>query len=162
MRKVHVAQISDEQLFEQYRSGGDRTAIRTLIERHVHDLLAFLTRMVGDRAGAEDVFQETFLQIHQSMDTFDTTRRFRPWLFTIAANKARDMLRKRVRRQEVRCQMAAGDSHANSSLPAGKPQSRRRERDRFASTAPASFAVGPSLSVSRDDPRHSFSSETGK
>lgn len=91
---------TDEQLFEKYR-GGDMAAMRTLLERHVHDLLAFLTRMVGDRAGAEDVFQDTFLQIHQAAGTFDATRRFRPWLFTIAANKARDYLRRRGRRRTL-------------------------------------------------------------
>ena len=47
---------------------------------------------------AEDVFQEAFLQVHQSADQFDPSRRFRPWLFTIAANKARDMIRSQARR----------------------------------------------------------------
>jgi RNA polymerase sigma-70 factor, ECF subfamily len=89
---------SDEAIFERYR-GGDRGALRTLIERHQAELLRFLTRLVGDSAGAEDVFQEAFLQIHLSADTFDATRRFRPWLFTIAANKARDYLRRKGRRR---------------------------------------------------------------
>jgi RNA polymerase sigma-70 factor, ECF subfamily len=92
--------ITDEQLFENYRKG-DKTAIRTLIERFHDDLMRFLTRLVGERAGAEDVFQETFLQIHQAADTFDATRRFRPWLFTIAANKGRDFLRRRGRRRTL-------------------------------------------------------------
>lgn len=91
-------QTSDEVLFEQYRTG-DRGALRTLIERHQGELLRFLVRLTGDTAGAEDVFQETFLQIHLSADTFDPTRRFRPWLFTIAANKARDYLRRKSRRR---------------------------------------------------------------
>lgn len=89
---------SDEVLFEQYRQG-DRASLRTLIERHQPDLMRFLTRLTGDTAGAEDVFQDTFLQIHLSSDTFDPTRRFRPWLFTIAANKARDYLRRKGRRR---------------------------------------------------------------
>ena len=88
---------TDEKLFEAYRKG-DNTALRTLIERHQDELLRFLYRLTGDRAAAEDVFQETFLQVHQSMDSFDITRRFRPWVFTIAANKARDYLRKKGRR----------------------------------------------------------------
>lgn len=92
--------ITDEQLFEKYR-GGDAQAIRTLIERHHEDLMRFLTRLTGQRTYAEDVFQETFLQIHQSSDTFDITRRFRPWLFTIAANKARDYLRRKGRRRTL-------------------------------------------------------------
>ncbi len=104
-----MPQLSDEQLFDQYRRG-DRDAIRTLIERHVHDLLAFLTRMVGERAGAEDVFQETFLQIHQASGTFDSSRRFRPWLFTIAANKARDYLRRKGRRRTLDLSAPIGGS----------------------------------------------------
>lgn len=90
--------VSDERVFEQYRRG-DNEALRELINRHRDDLFRFLYRLVGDRAAAEDVFQEAFLQIHLSADRFDATRRFRPWLFTIAANKGRDYLRKKVRRQ---------------------------------------------------------------
>ncbi len=93
-------QVSDEILFERYR-GGDRAAFRTLIERHQPELLRFLIRLVGDQAGAEDVFQEAFLQVHLAADTFDTSRRFRPWLFTIAANKARDYLRRKGRRRTL-------------------------------------------------------------
>jgi RNA polymerase sigma-70 factor (ECF subfamily) len=91
---------SDEQLLENYRHG-DTEAFRLLIGKYQDDLLRFLVRLTGDRQAAEDIFQETFLQVHISADTFDPTRRFKPWLFTIAANKARDLLRKRVRRQEV-------------------------------------------------------------
>ncbi|MFO0833818.1 MAG: sigma-70 family RNA polymerase sigma factor [Phycisphaerales bacterium] len=92
-----MKQISDEQLFDYYRRGED-SALRQLIERHQEELLRFLYRLMGDRAGAQDAFQEAFLQVHLSADSFDSSRKFRPWLFTIAANKARDMLRKRGRR----------------------------------------------------------------
>jgi len=47
------------------------------------------------------VVQEAFLQVHNSAHEFDPARRFKPWLFTIAANKARDYLRKVSRRREV-------------------------------------------------------------
>lgn len=100
IRLYTVPNRSDEQLLEAYRQG-DTDAFRTLIQRHQEDLIRFLIRLTGDRQAAEDVFQEAFLQVHISADTFDPTRRFKPWLFTIAANKARDLLRKRVRRQEV-------------------------------------------------------------
>jgi len=94
-----LSKRTDEQLLEDYR-GGDAEAFRLLISRHHDDLLRFLIRLTGDRQAADDVFQEAFLQVHISADSFDPTRRFKPWLFTIAANKARDLLRKRVRRQE--------------------------------------------------------------
>ena len=44
------------------------------------------------------MFQDTFLQIHLVAETFDTSRRFKPWLYTISANKARDYHRKQKRR----------------------------------------------------------------
>jgi len=91
---------SDEDLIDDYIDG-DHAALRLLIERYHDPLIAFLTRLMGNRTEAEDAFQDTFLQIHQSLDSFDQTRRFKPWLFTIAANKGRDALRKRKRRYAV-------------------------------------------------------------
>lgn len=93
-------QPTDEAVFEQFLDG-DLDAYRTLIDRYHDDLIRFLTRLVGDRVAADDIFQETFLQVHQSAHTFDTSRRFRPWLFTVAANKGRDWLRKKNRHRAV-------------------------------------------------------------
>lgn len=111
-------QTSDEALFDRYRkdpgSPGGREAIRTIIDRHLDDLMRFLTRLVGDRTGAEDVFQETFLQIHHSAGTFDVTRRFRPWLFTIAANKARDYLRRTGRRRMLELSAPVSPGHGGA------------------------------------------------
>jgi RNA polymerase sigma-70 factor, ECF subfamily len=87
---------SDESLLAAYQQG-DREAFTTLMGRYANELLHFLTRFLGSRAAADDVFQETFLQVHLSADTFDVERRFKPWLFTIAANKARDYYRKHNR-----------------------------------------------------------------
>src|SRR4051812_5287829 len=89
--------ITDEQLLESYRNG-NKAAFAQLVERYQRELFHFLIRFLGDRAAAEDVFQEAFLQVHQSADQFDPSRRFRPWLFTIAANKARDLIRSQARR----------------------------------------------------------------
>lgn len=91
---------TDEQLLAAHRKG-DSTALRRLVERHEADLFRFLYRLTGDRQAAEDAFQEAFLQVHLSAERFDVSRRFRPWLFTIAANKARDLLRKKARRSEL-------------------------------------------------------------
>src|SRR5439155_9610686 len=88
---------SDEQLLADYR-GGDKTLFAVLVLRYQRELYHFVVRFLGDRAAAEDVFQETFLQVHQSADQFDPQRRFRPWLFTIAANKARELIRSQARR----------------------------------------------------------------
>src|SRR5690606_26922446 len=80
-----IDQRTDEQLLSDYRNG-DRRSFQRLVDRHQRELYHFLVRFLGNRASAEDIFQETFLQVHQSADQFDIERRFRPWLFTIAAN----------------------------------------------------------------------------
>ena len=88
---------TDEQLLDSYRAG-DKKSFTELVSRYERELYHFLVRFLNDRAAAEDIFQETFLQIHQSAESFDTHRRFRPWMFTIAANKARDLIRSNSRR----------------------------------------------------------------
>ena len=91
---------TDEQLLADYLQGqNDRFEL--LVRRHSPELFRFLVRFTGSAASAEDVVQEAFLQVHLSAASFDRSRRFKPWLFTIAANKARDLLRSRSRRPEV-------------------------------------------------------------
>jgi RNA polymerase sigma-70 factor, ECF subfamily len=88
--------LTDEKLFEQYR-GGDEKAFAQLVQRYETILFNFLLRFLNSSSLAEDVFQETFLQVHLSAETFVSGKKFRPWLYTIAANKARDKLRMKKR-----------------------------------------------------------------
>jgi RNA polymerase sigma-70 factor (ECF subfamily) len=97
LSKLNQNGRSDEQLLADYRHG-DGASFGKLVSRYERELYHFLVRFLGDRAAAEDIFQETFLQVHQSAEQFDPLRRFRPWLFTIAANKARDLIRSQARR----------------------------------------------------------------
>ena len=87
---------SDADLLARYLTG-DETAFRELVNRYKNSLYAFLRRFLTRQDLIEDVFQETFLQLFTSQDSFDTSRPLRPWLFTIAANKAKDALRKSQR-----------------------------------------------------------------
>ncbi|HNO76628.1 MAG TPA: RNA polymerase sigma factor [Phycisphaerae bacterium] len=91
---------TDEQLLASHLSG-DPHAFRTLVERHSTELYQFVYRFTNRKSSAEDVVQDTFIQVHLAGQSFDTNRRFKPWLFTIAANKARDHLRSRTRKREV-------------------------------------------------------------
>lgn len=91
---------TDEKLLQEYLQG-ESASFRALVRRHAGELFQFAMRFTSDTLAAEDVVQETLLQVHQSAIRFDPTRRFKPWLFTIAANKARDYLRRRNRRREV-------------------------------------------------------------
>ncbi|MEX0774279.1 MAG: RNA polymerase sigma factor [Phycisphaeraceae bacterium] len=87
---------TDQELIRDYQVGDAQSFVQ-LLERYRLEVFHFLIRFVGNRAAAEDIFQDTFLQIHLAIDSFDTDRPFKPWLFTIAANKARDYLRRNRR-----------------------------------------------------------------
>lgn len=102
-------QLSDEELLRLHRTG-QTGAFEALMNRYSGELFRFLVRFLRDRALAEDVFQDTFLQVHLAAEGFDVSRRFKPWLFTIAANKARDAMRSRSRRRAapLDAQMSAG------------------------------------------------------
>ena len=94
----HITEdVSDAELLKRYREG-DEAAFREIVNRYKNSLYAFLRRFVNRQDIVEDVFQETFLQLYTSRDSFDPERPLRPWLFTIAANKAKDALRK-IQRQ---------------------------------------------------------------
>ena len=104
--------ISDESLFGQYCAGATEL-LEVLINRYRQELYAFLARFLGDGILAQDVFQETFLQIHLSKQTFQQGRAFKPWLFAIAANKARDAMRVRGRHRTVSIDASPGPDHGD-------------------------------------------------
>ena len=88
---------TDAQLLQRYRSGNE-DAFKEIVTRYKNPLYAFLSRFLNQQDLVEDVFQETFLQLYISRDNFDANKPLHPWLFTIAANKAKDALRKLQRR----------------------------------------------------------------
>lgn len=115
-RGDRVSAASDESLLADFLSG-DQGAFERLVDRHSEDLFRFVGRFIRNGAASEDVVQETFIQVYQSAAGFDLSRRFRPWLFTIAANKARDHLRSRMRKKELPLtQGGGGDSESVSYL----------------------------------------------
>jgi RNA polymerase sigma-70 factor (ECF subfamily) len=98
--QVPMDQRSDEELLLGSLKGrsGD---FKLLLERYEGELFNFLYRCTGDRQVSEDLFQETFLQVYAKMDIFRPEGRFRPWVYTIAANLARDAMRKQRRRRAL-------------------------------------------------------------
>lgn len=91
---------TDELLLQDYLSG-HQASFELLVRRHSRELFQFVQRFIGNSVAAEDIVQETFLKVHTSGASFEVGRRFKPWLYTIAANKARDFIRQRDRKREV-------------------------------------------------------------
>lgn len=106
--KKDVVQPTDAELLQRYLEG-DEDAFREIVSRYKNSLYAFLRRFVNRQDVVEDVFQETFLQLYTSRASFDPKRPLRPWLFTIAANKAKDALRK-IQRQSTMSMGALADA----------------------------------------------------
>jgi len=91
---------TDAELLDRY-AAGEEAAFREIVNRYKNGLYVFLRRFLNQQGLIEDVFQETFLQLFTSRESFDPSRSLRPWLFTIAANKAKDALRKRQRTSAI-------------------------------------------------------------
>ncbi len=78
----------------------DPDAFGQLVERYASSIVSLAYRMVGERADAEDVAQETFLAAFKALPTFRADARFSTWLYRIAMNKCKDWLRARRARQD--------------------------------------------------------------
>ncbi|MGO4332707.1 RNA polymerase sigma factor [Cupriavidus sp. 2TAF22] len=72
----------------------DAAAVRELVARKLPRVLALATRMLGDRAEAEDVAQEVFVRLWKQAGRWQPGRaRFDTWLYKVALNLCYDRLR---------------------------------------------------------------------
>jgi RNA polymerase sigma-70 factor (ECF subfamily) len=74
---------------------GDETAFTTLVETYQTAIYNLCYRMVGEAGEAEDAAQEAFLRAYSRLSSYDPTRPFKTWLFSIASHHCIDRLRKR-------------------------------------------------------------------
>ena len=107
---------------ERLMAGHD-AALNDLMARHATPVFQFLCRMVGNEEDASDLAQETFVRVFRAWATFRPSERFSAWLYTIAANLARNHFRWRARHPNVSLETETGDSEQTlgSTLPADAP-----------------------------------------
>jgi RNA polymerase sigma-70 factor (ECF subfamily) len=96
-----LAPLTDEELMSRYRDAGLEAVYTELVHRYERELYRYLARYLGNPTLAEDVFQNTFLQIHLKRGLYEDGRPFRPWLYAIATHQAVDALRKAGRHLTV-------------------------------------------------------------
>src|SRR5437588_11802371 len=120
---------SDRLLIQQIRRG-DVGAWEDLISRYEGRLLAFVERRLRDRATSEDVIQETFIGFLNSLPNFDERRELQTYLFTIAAHKLTDHLRRTGRHPLQLVSQDSGDLLHNQldRHPAASSMARSQER----------------------------------
>lgn len=104
-----IASETDRLIVDRIRAGEDR-AWDQLIAQYEGRLLAFVESRLRDRAGAEDVVQETFIGFLTSLPNYDRRRPLEGYLFSIAAHKLTDRLRREGRRPSLPLAAAGSDS----------------------------------------------------
>lgn len=85
--------LTDEQLIEKYLKG-DEKSLEQLIKRYFSLIFAYVKKYVGDNDNAADITQETFVKVWKNIRSFDRSKSFRSWIFTISKRTAIDWLRK--------------------------------------------------------------------
>ena len=93
--------LSDEDLLGRYRDFAAPGDFNELVRRYERELYRYLARYLGNPALAEDVFQNTFLQVHLKRALYEDGRPVRPWFYAIATHQAVDALRKAGRHPTV-------------------------------------------------------------
>lgn len=93
---------------------GDEHALAELAERYAPRVVRLLARLIGDEQDALDLCQETFLRVYRARADYDPARPFHLWLFTIAANLGRNVVRARRRFLRISLDESAHDPDAPS------------------------------------------------
>jgi RNA polymerase sigma-70 factor (ECF subfamily) len=78
----------------RFRQGGTR-AFDALFQRYARPIHGYLARLTGSPAAAEDLSQQTFLSLVRARGRYQEGARFKPWLYAIATNAARDWQRRK-------------------------------------------------------------------
>ena len=111
----------DEAELVRRSQDGDLGAFNSIVERYQGLVLNVAARVVGDRASAEDVTQETFISAYRSIRGFRGGS-LRAWLSRIAINIGLDLLRKRRRRPESSLDEAQEEVGFEVASPAAGPE----------------------------------------
>lgn len=85
---------SDQPLIELALKG-DTSAYEKLVDKYKHMVFTLALKLMGNREDAEEVTQDTFFKVYQSLSTFKGDSKFSTWLYKIAYRKGLDYLKKR-------------------------------------------------------------------
>lgn len=80
---------------------GDEADYRCLLGELSDVVMRYLSSRIGFHHFLDDCVQETLIAIHEARHTYDSNRKFRPWLFAIVRHKAIDALRKQRSQQNI-------------------------------------------------------------
>jgi RNA polymerase sigma-70 factor (ECF subfamily) len=95
-----MTEVDDVTLVRRAKAG-DEAAFTELIHRHEARVYNHALRLMGNAQDAEEVLQDTFLQVYRNLARFEERSRFSTWVYRIATNEALMRLRRASRKREV-------------------------------------------------------------
>jgi RNA polymerase sigma-70 factor (ECF subfamily) len=87
---------SDEEIATRVQNG-DAESFGMLVERYEDKLMRYARKFLRDPDDAKDIVQEVFIKAYENIQSFDTSRRFSPWIYRIAHNEFVNATQKRSR-----------------------------------------------------------------
>ena len=118
---------ADERHLVELSRGGDRTAFRTIVERHQHTVYRVALALTRDHHDAEDVVQEVFVKAYQALGSFRGEAALGTWLHRMAVNAAITSARRRGARPAEPMLDERGDAPPGRDARAGADPERRAE-----------------------------------
>src|SRR5206468_4286329 len=79
----------------------DPDAFRPVFHRYGKPVLNFIYNILGDRARAEELTQETFVRAYARLSSFRSESHMSTWLFGIARNVVREAIKEKSRRRQI-------------------------------------------------------------
>ncbi len=89
--------MNQDQLYIQRVINGENQVFSLLVDKYKHMVFTLALRMVKNREEAEEVSQDTFIRVYNSLDKFKGESKFSTWLYRITYNKSLDCLKKQKR-----------------------------------------------------------------
>ena len=120
-------EITDEDLMARTAEGDDK-AFTQLVKRYQSRTFNLVSRLLNDREASDDICQEVFVRVHLHRKNYRRGAKFSTWLFTIAANLAKNEIRRRKRRRNWSSLDQLQENLNDSSMQLMDPKA-NRERD---------------------------------
>jgi len=119
-----VLSLSDEDLMAK-AALDDARAFTELVRRYQTRVVHLVSRLLNDREVSEDIAQEVFVRVHLHRRNYRTGSKFSTWLFTIAANLAKNEIRRRKRRKNWSSLDEMQETLKDGSLQFADPKANR-------------------------------------
>jgi RNA polymerase sigma-70 factor (ECF subfamily) len=122
-----ILSLSDEDLMARVGEDDER-AFAELVRRFQGRVMNLVSRVLNDRECGDDIAQEVFVRVFVHRRNYRRGSKFSTWLFTIAANLAKNEIRRRVRRRNWFSLNALQEILKDSAIQLADPTEGRESR----------------------------------